>query len=472
MLLVKKATNKGHSQMKHTKSGLHRKYHSLPHIQFEQQKLTSFAGLILFQPLFSLLRIKERLAACFAHLPHNPVFGYASILLLLITHFLLGFRRIREMRFYQNDPLVARFLGLTQLPDFSSLCRLLRDADAKCVRRLRRLLSALVLGRLRKEHFTRITVDFDGSVLGTKRQAEASAVGYNKKKKGQRSYYPLFATVAQTGQVLDVLPRSGNVHDSNGACAFISQCLSKVRAALPFAQVEVRMDGAFFSQEIVRMLSEEKVEFTVSVPFERLTELKTMVENRERWIPCNGTFSFFELAWKPKCWEQKGRFLVIRQKQRTLDKQPLQLDLFRPLEWEYTYKVIHTNKGATAKTILRFHNGRGYQENIFAELKDENQMDYIPFKRYHSNLVYLLACALSHNLARELQMQTRAPDRGRTENRTPQWIFEKIGTFRRNILLRAAQITRPQGKLTLTISGNEAVKESFLAYLNPLRKAA
>ena len=60
-----------------------------------------------------------------------------------------------------------------------------------------------------------MTLDYDGSVLSTGRHAEGTAVGFNKKKKGARSYYPLFCTVAQTDQVLDVHHRPGNVHDSN-----------------------------------------------------------------------------------------------------------------------------------------------------------------------------------------------------------------------------------------------------------------
>ena len=72
----------------------------------------------------------------------------------------------------------------------------------------------MVLDRLKNVALARVTLDFDGSVIGTGRFAEGSAVGFNKKKKGQRSYYPLFCTVAQTGQVLNILHRSGNVHDS------------------------------------------------------------------------------------------------------------------------------------------------------------------------------------------------------------------------------------------------------------------
>ena len=81
----------------------------------------------------------------------------------------------------------------------------------------------MVLDRVQALELRRLTLDFDGSVIGTGRSAEGTAVGFNKKKKGQRSYYPLFCTVAQTGQAFDVLHRSGNVHDSNGAEDFTLQ---------------------------------------------------------------------------------------------------------------------------------------------------------------------------------------------------------------------------------------------------------
>jgi hypothetical protein len=51
-----------------------------------------------------------------------------------------------------------------------------------------------------------------------------------------------------------------------------------------------------------------------------------------------------------------------------------------------------------------FHNGRGSHEGLFAELKSENQMDYVPTRTWRGNLVYLLSALLAHNLSRELQM--------------------------------------------------------------------
>jgi len=188
------------------------------------------------------------------------------------------------------------------------------------------------LERLALLNLKRITLDFDGSVIGTGRYAEGTAIGFNKKKKGQRSYYPLFCTVAQTGQVLDVLHRSGNVHDSNGAQAFILNCIAQLRLALPGVIIEVRMDSAFFSDAIVSELDNHHVEYTISVPFERFTELKGKINNRCRWYQLNEQCDYFESDWKPKSSQHRRRFVFVRQCSKVQHKKPVQLYLFVPYE--------------------------------------------------------------------------------------------------------------------------------------------
>ena len=148
--------------------------------------------------------MKKRLRGCFRHLGVSPIFGHARIVLLLIVHMLLGYRELRHLRYYQNDPLVCRLLGLKHLPDVATVSRALSTIDNRCVNDLQVVLRTLVLGRIQVLGLRRLTLDFDSSVIGTCRSAEGTAVGFNKKKKGQRSYYPLFCTVAQTGQVFDV----------------------------------------------------------------------------------------------------------------------------------------------------------------------------------------------------------------------------------------------------------------------------
>lgn len=458
--------------MKSSKAAVHRKTHALPILKFEDQKLTSYAGLVVFQSLFAKLGLKDQLTRCFRHLTVSPIFGHGVVTLLLIVHLLLGHRRLQDMRYYQDDPLVKRLLGVSRLPDVATVSRTLSGMDTRSVEQLRQVNRQLVGSRLQALRPARVTLDFDGSVIATGRFAEGSAVGFNRKKKGQRSYYPLFCTVAQTGQVLDVWHRPGNVHDSNGAQAFIEACIREIRAIRPNCIVEVRMDGAFFSDTIVAALESLGVEFTISVPFERFVALKSLVENRQRWYTLNERWSFFETDWKPKSWHRRHRFVCIRQRSRAQYKGAVQLDLFTPYEYGYDFKVIITNKRVSAKKVLTYHNGRGAQEGVFAELKSQTQMDYVPTQRLAGNQVYVLAAMLAHNLNRDMQMQCLPQARNTTERRAPLWKFEQLGTLRRKLIQRAGRLTKPQGQLTLTMSANPAVKSELLHYLDRLKHAA
>ena len=451
--------------MKHSKSALHCKTHKIPALQFEDQALTSFSGLVVFQGLFARLGLKERLRTCFSHLGVGSIFGYHVIVLSLVVHLLLGYRRLRECESYQDDPMVKRLLGLCQLPDVATLSRTLAHADHSSVEKMRRLCRDLAVERLRSLRLHRVTLDLDGSGQTTSRWAEGTAVGFNKKKKGARSYYPLFCTIAQTGQVLDVLHRPGNIHDSNGARAFVLQCIGYLRRAMPGVKIEARMDSAFFSQQMAQALEAHRVEFTVSVPFERFVQLKAMIEGRVRWRWLNAQWSFFETPWKPKSWQHRYRFVFLRQSVERRYKEPVQLDLFIPHQWGYDFKVIVTNKRTWIKKVVAFHNGRGAQENLFSELKSQCQMDYVPVRTLAGNQLYLLCGILAHNLARELQMVAEPPHRHTTEKRTPLWIFQELNTLRRNFIQRAGRFTWPQGRLTLTLSANDSVKATLLHYL-------
>ena len=241
--------------MKLSRFDVRTKAHALPELNFENETLTSFGGLIIFQKFFSAIHLRARLGTCFRHLASGKVFDRGAVFLQLIVHLLLGYRELQDCRHYRDDPLVKRFLGMKRIPDVATLSRMLKGADSKSVGNLQALLGDLVLERLVENPLPRLTLDFDGSVLSTTRKAQGTAVGFNKKKKGARSYYPLFCTVAQTGQVLNFLHRSGNVHDSNGACEFILQCVQQLRERLPGVIIEERKDSAFFSDEIVTALN-------------------------------------------------------------------------------------------------------------------------------------------------------------------------------------------------------------------------
>ena len=420
----------------------------------------------MFQRLFQQLDLRNRIRGCFAGEVSKRSYSAACVVETLIIHVLLGYRQLRDVAFYQDDPIVKRVLGLASIPGQSTLSRVLNEINAQAVERLRGLMRELSLERLSEMGLRRITLDFDGSVQSTRRHAEGTAVGYNKIKKGARSYYNLYCTLAQTGQVFDLLARSGNVHDSRGALAFIIDCVSRVQQALPQTVIEVRMDGAFFSDELVKALEWLGVEFTISVPFHRFAELKSRIEQRRRWGRLNGQVRFFEQAWKPKSWARRHRFIFVRKEVAFQQNAPIQLDLFEPVEFGYDYKVIITNKKVGARKVLRFHEGRGQQENVFSELKTHAQMDYIPVRSWIGNQVYLLCGLLAHNLSRELQMRATAPRKQQSETRQPLWIFQELESLRKKFIQRAGRLNTPGGVLTLTLNANRAVQEGLLRFLH------
>ena len=456
--------------MKHSRAEARARYHSLPRLQFEAQALTPYGGLVLVQALFARLDLKARLQRCFAHRDAGAIFGHHVVFLFLIVHLLLGHRRLRDRDYYEEGggcsrPARAGTASPCRCVDafsFSARCRRAHSGARQASE------PRLVLDRVESEAFSRITLDFDGSVLSTQRHAEGTAVGFNRKRRGARSYYPLFCTVAQTAQFLDVHHRPGNVHDSNGAPDFIQSCVEAVRSRRPPARIEGRMDSAFFSGALLEQLDEQRVEFTTSVPFERLAELKAIIEKRKRWRTIDPQWQSFEMRWKPKRWPRKWRFICVRQLMPERCRAPLQLDLFEPVDPVARFTVIVTNKRGRAKSLIQFHHGRGSQEGLFAEAKSCAQMDYIPVRTLHGNQLYQQAALFAHNLTKEIQMQTQPERRPASASRHALWEFLSLRTFRSRFLLRAARLTRPQNQLTLTLNANEIVQEAIEGMLEKL----
>jgi Transposase DDE domain group 1 len=193
MIVGVKSTNhsnqEGRRAMKISKAAVHWKGRAMPEVQFEEeQQLTSFSGLLIFAQLFERLGLRARLSGCFDHLKISSIYGHGTVVMVLVVHLLLGYRKLQELRYYSDDPLVKRVLALKQLPDVATVSRILSTTDKTSVKHMRAMLRSMVSTRLSQMNPARITADFDGSVCGTSRKAQGTAVGYNKRKKGQRSF--------------------------------------------------------------------------------------------------------------------------------------------------------------------------------------------------------------------------------------------------------------------------------------------
>ena len=107
--------------MRHRKSAVRNKVHSMPVVRFEDglSHLTSCSGLVLLQKFFTRLDFKRLLRVCFRGTSNSKkVFDHAIVFLQLIVHLLLGHRELRHCESYRDDPLAKR-LGLQIFPGCS-----------------------------------------------------------------------------------------------------------------------------------------------------------------------------------------------------------------------------------------------------------------------------------------------------------------------------------------------------------------
>jgi hypothetical protein len=462
--------------VKSSRAEIHRRVHGVPEIRFDDSKMTSFAGLVVFQLLFKQLSLKKRLRDAFGDEDLSRNYGLTLVVTQLVVAVLLGFRRLRDRDYFASDPLILRVLGVSRLPDVATISRTLGAASGSSFIALRKVLRGLVLDRLETLKLGTVTLDFDGSVLSSRRHAEGSAIGYNKKRKGARSYYPLFCTVSQTGQFFDLRHRPGNVHDSRDSETFIAEKVAEVRRALPGVRIETRLDSAFFSEEAIALLHGLGTEYSVSVPFERFTVLRARILRRTSgWRRIDDDHAAIEINWRPKSWSDSDtrRFIAVRTRRPVRLKGPLQLDIFEPLDHDYEYKVFITNKRVGLGTAMRFHNGRGNQEAVLGEGKHWAALDYVPCRRLIANQLFSASALLAHNLARELQMATSEPRTNRSlPTRAAVFEFANLGTLRDLYLRRAGALARPARRLTLTIAARGPARAGIENFLRQLQHAA
>lgn len=280
--------------------------------------------------------------------------------------------------------------------------------------------------------------------------------------------------MAQTGQAYDVLHRAGNCHDSRGAREFILESHESLRRAGFMGLLEVWLDGAHYIDATCSSLCDAGIEFSVSVPFDRIPQLKAIVEDRLHWYRIDEEWSYFTWSWRPSKASRKSFLCVVYRRRVAKPRQgPIQLDLFEPIERDFEYKVVMTNKRLSASALLDFHNGRGSQEATFAETKSKLGLGYLPSRRQVGNQVFMLCNLIAHALGRELQMHAAPPRTLKnTATRACLWTVERIDTIRKRLIQRAARITRPHGRLVLTFAKCEEAEQDIRRLLHALPPAA
>jgi len=323
--------------------------------------------------------------------------------------------------------------------------------------------NALLTARgIRQTGQCRLTLDVDGSVVSTGLRVAWAQRGYNPHHRKVPSYYPITAYEAQSGQVLRVQNRPGNVDDAKGARRFQRELLAQVRATLGAAyRLEFRMDGAFFRRDILDLLERAAAEYAIKVPFHPWLGLKARVLQTRRWLRVDGEVSCAEHHVEVACWQRRCRIVLYRRQVWHETAKNFQLDLFDPNDGHYEYTAVVTNKSIDGPALWAFMCGRGVHEKVYGELKSGFAFGSVPSMRYAANSAWQCLSVLAFNLSRSFQRATTAPRRTASRKRRTLFVFETIHTLRALCLQRAGVLARPHGCATLDVGRVPAIAERF-----------
>jgi len=385
----------------------------------------------------------------------------------------IGARRLSHVDYVRADPMVCRLAHLRVLPHERTLSRWLKQFRAKSVRLLFLLNAQLVCETLRSIGCRRVTLDVDGTVVSTGLQVAWAQRGFNPHHRKVKSYYPILAHVAQTGQVFAVKNRPGNVHDGKRSEYFIRDVVRQARAELGRGvTLEFRLDGAFFQLPVLNELSRLEVEYAVKVPMHPWLGLKPAVAKRRRWHKVHDGISYFDTTLPVRCWNIDLPVTVYRRKVQHKTRKNFQLDLFHPDDGHYEYSAVTTNKRIGGVALWHFMAGRGAQEKTIAELKDGFAFDTVPTNHYAANSAWQQLSVLAMNLLRQFQIEARAEPRARSRKRTFLYVMESIKSARFKWLNVAGRLVSTNGRRRLRLTDVQAVRERYEKLVNGLQNAA
>ena len=442
-------------------------------VEFTASGLTSYAGLELLLRYLRATGLNALLRQQLARTRLGGDFGAVAMVRVVLGLLVVGGRRLRHLGYLSGDPIFQRFCGLAHLPSPRTLSRWLKNFNESWVGRLRRVNAEVVARVVRHLPLKLLTVDVDGTVCSTGLQVERARRGYNPHHRKVPSYYPITAHLGETGHILRVKNRPGNIHDGKASLFFLRGLIAQIRDTLgPLYRLRFRLDGAFFRQDVLAFLEARGAGYAVKVPFYHWLDLQGRIARCRRWQRVDGEVEFFEDALAITPWNTYLRVAIYRKRVYHRSAKNYQLDLFDPNDGYFEYSAIASNLDLTAPRLWRFMCGRGAHEKVIGELKSGLAFATIPTNHYGANSAWQQLVALAHNLLTNFQIESGAAKRPRGFRATTLFVLKSVQTLRFEIFNRAGLLLRPNGATILRLAANPQVRDEFTRIARRLPRVA
>ena len=329
-----------------------------------------------------------------------------------------------DMELRRADEAYLDSLGARRTPDPTTagdFCRRFQEHDVRTLLNIFNDTRLKVWQRQPASFFEEAIIDMDGTIVET---AAEKKKGIDITYDGRWGYHPFVLSLANTGEVLSIVNRSGNRPSHEGAAAESDRAIELCRRA-GFRKIRLRGDADFTQTKHLDRWDAANVTFVfgtdsiVSLEFradylppsvwQRLrrparytvkTQRRRKGRNVKERIVKERQFENLrlvsedvaEMEYRPTACRKTYRLIVIR---KNLERRDGQGQLFDT----YTYFFYLTNdRQATPEEIVFSANDRCDQENLHSQLKSGVCSLATPVDALTSNWAYMVMTSLAWNL--------------------------------------------------------------------------
>ena len=364
--------------------------------------------------------IDENLHLLKRHLPYHE----SDHVLNIAYNLLAGGSRLEHLEIRRNDEVYLDALGAVRIPDPTTagdFCRRFGDRDVEQLMEIFNEVRLRVWKLQPADFFDEAFLDADGTIAPSDGWCKQGVdIAYN----GVWGYHPLVVSLANTGEPLYLVNRSGNRPSHEHAHFYLDRAAALCRRA-GFRRVTLRgdtdftqtkhldrwhADGIRFIFGVAAMAN--LVELAENLPAEAYTELErpprytikteprqTRERHKEQIVRQRGydTLKLLgeevaEFAYRPVACKTTYRVIVLRKK---LVVERGQLWLIEP---DRLYFYITNDWTTAASEIVFLANDRCDQENLVAQLKGGVKALAMPVDDLVSNWAYMVMAALAWSL--------------------------------------------------------------------------
>ncbi len=352
---------------------------------------------------------------------------------------------LQDIELRRNDEAFLDALGARRIPDPTTagdFCRRFTQPHIDALQDAIDVARRKVWAEQPSSFFNRATIDMDGTLVATTGSCKAGMdIAYD----GTWGYHPLVVSLAETGEVLRLLNRSGNRPSHDQASGQVDQaiwlCLQAgfrrivLRGDTDFSQTQHldrwhALPGVYFvfGYDPMTNLKElaEGLPATAWKPLQRPPRYEVQTQPRQRPDRVKGRIvrergfevlrltseDVAEFAYRPTACANTYRMVVVR---KHISKE--KGDQVLSPEVRYFFYITNNHAWSAAEVVFEA-NDRCNQENLLAQLHGGVRALLAPVNTLESNGAWMVMTALAWNLkAWWALMLPESPGRWQTQHR-------------------------------------------------------